>query len=61
MAIGTHAVSGSGEKEGRKRRVGEIWSGPGVVVPSRSPALGSVLWEVRHPHHPRLAPGYLST
>lgn len=34
MAIGTHAVSGSGEEEGGKRRVGEIWSGPGVMVPS---------------------------
>lgn len=31
--LGTHSVTGSGEKEGGKRRMGEIWSGPGVVVP----------------------------
>lgn len=31
--LGTHSVTGSGEKEGGKRRGGEIWSGPGVVVP----------------------------
>lgn len=31
MAIGTHVFSGLGEKEG-KRRVGEFWSGAGLVA-----------------------------
>lgn len=32
MAIGTHVVSGLGEKEGGKCRVGEFWCGAGLVA-----------------------------
>lgn len=43
--LGTHSVTGSGEKGGGKRRVGEIWSGPGVVVLS---VLSREGWGAQH-------------
>lgn len=40
LAIRTHMVSGLGEKEVGKHRVGDFWSGHGLVVPLRE-GLGS--------------------
>lgn len=35
LAIRTHMVSGLGEEESGKHRVGDFWSGHGLVVPLR--------------------------